>query len=155
MANIITVLKVKPPKVLETDLRSISLTSTLSKLLETIVGDILLRWSKRRLIPSSLVRWRVVLQYYKINRHPPRMVLCNRLPRVGKRSYCRFFKRHRPRRSLDGMRVSRLLLTWIHSFLSDRRQRLKPVKLSLVGWDIKAECQKKLDWDPVNLSWRD
>jgi len=130
-ANIVPIPKTKQPKSVEQDLRPISLTPTLSKVFESLVGqymlncigdkfdkkqfgalrgrstshalvDILHKWHKAIDEQQSL---RVVfVDYAKAFDHVDHCTVLNKLAALG---------------------VPSLVLRWLHSFLMDRQQRVK------------------------------
>ena len=130
-ANIIAVPKIRPPKLIENDLRPISLTPTLSKVFESLVG----RWVveaigekfdkkqygalKGRSTTHALVDithcWHkalddeqsarvVFVDYAKAFDHVDHRTVLSKLAELG---------------------VPPLLVRWMHSFLSNRQQRVK------------------------------
>ena len=130
-ANIVAVPKVKPPKTVEQDIRPISLTPTISKIFESLVGrwmldaigdkfdqkqfgaikgrstshalvDIMHKWHKA-LDEQQSVRV-VFVDYAKAFDHVDHPTVMKKLAALG---------------------VPPILLRWIHSFLMNRRQRVK------------------------------
>jgi hypothetical protein len=130
-ANIIAVPKTKPAKSVDQDLRPISLTPTISKILESLIGrwmlnaigdkfdnnqfgairgrstshalvDIVNSWHKA-LNQNESVRV-VFVDYAKAFDHVDHATVMNKLADLG---------------------VPPILLRWLHSFLMDRKQRVK------------------------------
>ena len=129
-ANIVPIPKSKPPKSIELDLRPISLTPTLSKILESLIG----RWMlekignkfdkkqfgalKGRSTTHALVdivhKWHkavddqksvriVFVDYAKAFDHVDHLTVMTKLAAIG---------------------VQPIILRWLHSFLTERQQRV-------------------------------
>ena len=130
-ANIIVIPKIKPPKSVEQDLRPISLTPTVSKVFESLVGRRLLatvadKFDKKQFggikgrstshaLVDMLHTWNKALDeeqsarilfidYAKAFDHVDHKTVMTKLAALG---------------------VSPILLRWIRSFLMDRQQRVK------------------------------
>jgi len=130
-ANVVAIPKIKPPRSVEQDIRPISLTPTISKIFESLVGrwmldaignnfdqkqfgaikgrstnhalvDIIHKWHKA-LDEQRLVR-AVFVDYAKAFDHLDHATAINKLAALG---------------------VPSILLRWIHSFLVGRQQRVK------------------------------
>lgn len=130
-ANVVPVPKVKPPKSIESDLRPISLTATLSKILESFIGNwilcelngkldtrqygILKGRSTTHELVDLLHHWHdaldnnasvraVFIDYAKAFDHVDHTIIINKLHAFG---------------------ISTILIRWMYSFLSNRQQRVK------------------------------
>ena len=130
-ANVVAIPKIKPPKSIEQDLRPISLTPTISKIFESIVGkwmldaigdkfdkkqfgaikgrstshalvDIMHKWHKA-LDERNAIRV-VFIDYAKAFDHVDHLTVIEKLAVLG---------------------APTIILHWIHSFLMDRQQRVK------------------------------
>ena len=130
-ANVVPIPKTRPPKSIEQDLRPISLTPTISKVLESLVGrrlleeigskcdpkqfgalrgrstshalvDIMHKWLKA-LDEQKSVRT-IFIDYAKAFDHVDHPLVMKKLTALG---------------------VSPVMLRWLHSFLLDRHQRVK------------------------------
>ena len=130
-ANVIPVPKIHPPKLVENDLRPISLTATLSKILESFVGGWILEAvghqldtnqygaRKERSTSHALVS---VLHYWSTaldNGNSVRALFVD---------YSKAFDRVDHNTLLNKMMavgVPKLVLRWLFSFLNDRQQRVK------------------------------
>ena len=130
-ANIIAIPKTKPPKSVEHDLRPISLTPTVSKVLESFVGRWMLeaigdRFDKKQFgairgrstshaLVDILHNWHRALD----ERQSVRAVFVD---------YAKAFDHvDHPTvmRKLAALGVPLIILRWLHSFLMDRQQRVK------------------------------
>ena len=130
-ANVVAIPKIKPPKSIEQDLRPISLTPTISRIFESIVGkwmldaigdkfdkkqfgaikgrstshalvDIMHKWHKA-MDERNAIRV-VFIDYAKAFDHVDHLTVIKKLAVLG---------------------VTPIILRWIHSFLMDRQQRVK------------------------------
>ena len=131
-ANVIPVPKVHPPVAIETDIRPISLTSTVSKILESFVGQWILNY-----VVSNLDR----RQYGGIKGRSTTHALVdmlhhwhqalddNKNVRVLFIDYAKAFDHVDHTRFIDKLQrdfnVPTILLKWLCSFLSNRHQRVK------------------------------
>ena len=130
-ANVVPVPKAHPPRSIESDLRPISLTSTLGKLLESIVGTWMLEMIDDKLdnrqygarkgrstthaLVDMLHHWHsaidhresaraVFIDYAKAFDHVDHNILLRKMSALG---------------------LPDIIIRWLHSFLSHRRQRIK------------------------------
>lgn len=130
-ANVIAVPKTKPPKSIQQDIRPISLTPTLSKILESIIG----RWMigkisskfdpkqfgaiKGRSTSHALVdilhKWHRALD----SRQAVRIVFVDYAKAFDHVDHPTVMKK------LEAIGVPPVILRWLHSFLQDRQQRVK------------------------------
>jgi Reverse transcriptase (RNA-dependent DNA polymerase) len=131
MANVVPVPKVNPPQSIEQDLRPISLTSTLSKILESLVG--------RRILPTITphidskqyggLRGRSTTHALVNVAHQLHQAIDNRnSSRCLFLDYTKAFDRVNHTAVLEKMStmgVQNIYLRWMHSFLSNRQQRVK------------------------------
>ena len=130
-ANVIPAPKIHPPKLVENDLRPISLTATLSKILESFVGGWILEAVGHQLdtnqygalkerstshaLVSVLHHWSTALD----NGDSVRALFVD---------YSKAFDRVNHNTLLNKMTaigVPKLVLRWLYSFLNDRQQRVK------------------------------
>ena len=130
-ANVVPVPKANPPRSIESDLRPISLTSTLGKLLESFVGSWILERIDDRLdnrqygarkgrstthaLVDMMHHWHsaidnrqsvrtVFIDYAKAFDHVGHNILIQKMTALG---------------------LPDIIIRWLHSFLSHRRQRVK------------------------------
>ena len=131
-ANVISVPKVYSPVAIETDIRPVSLTSTVSKILESFVGQWILNY-----VVSNLDRW----QYGGIKgrsttralvdmlHHWHQAIDDNKNVRVLFIDYAKAFDHVDHTRFIDKLQrdfnVPTILLKWLCSFLSNRYQSVK------------------------------
>ena len=130
-ANIVAIPKTKPPKSIEQDLRPISLTSTVSKVFESLIGQWMLdsvsdKFDKKqfgaikgRSTSHALVD--ILHKWYRAldERDSVRVVFVD---------YAKAFDHvDHPTvmRKLAALGVPPILLRWLQSFLTDRQQRVK------------------------------
>ena len=131
MANVIPVPKTKPPKSIESDLRPISLTSTLSKMLESIVGS----W-----ILTKIAHKFDIMQYGGIKGRSTTHALINIMNTChaasdNKRSVRMMFIDYSKAfeyvdhslllTKLSHLDIDSFIIRWTASFLSQRQQRVK------------------------------
>lgn len=129
-ANIVAIPKTKPPKSIEQDLRPISLTPTLSKILESLIG----RWMlekigdkfdrkqfgalKGRSTTHALVD--IMHQWHKAidDRQSVRVIFVDYAKAFDHVDHPTVMKK------LAAIGVPPIILRWLHSFLMDRQQRV-------------------------------
>ena len=131
MANVVPIPKAHPPRSIENDLRPISLTSTLSKVLEAFVG----RWMLNSLVNKfdcrqfGALRGRSTTHALIDILHTLHQALDNnQSARVLFVDYCKALDRvdHATvLRKMAILGIDPFLLRWMHSFLLNRQQRVK------------------------------
>ncbi|MFM2293543.1 MAG: hypothetical protein RIS29_3356, partial [Bacteroidota bacterium] len=130
-ANVVPVPKTNPPRKIESDLRPISLTSTLSKVLESIVGGWILEFVRDKLdtqqyggirgrstthaLVDMLHHWHQALD----NSESVRIIFIDYAKAFDHVDHSNFV------RKLYAYNVPQFLIRWLCSFLTNRMQRVK------------------------------
>ena len=130
-ANVVPIPKINPPRKIESDLRPISLTSTLSKVLESIVGTWILEFVRDKLdkqqfgaikgrstthaLVDILHHWHQALD----NSDSLRVVFIDYAKAFDHVDHSTFV------RKLYNFNVPQFLIRWLCSFLTNRMQRVK------------------------------
>jgi hypothetical protein len=130
-ANVLPIPKIRPPQSLESDLRPISLTPTISKILEAIVGQHVRNKFKDKLDPKQFgaVKGRSTVHALIDLLHLWHSALDkSKSVRAVFIDYAKAFDHvHHSTilQTLKSFGVEPVIINWIHSFLSSRQQRVK------------------------------
>jgi hypothetical protein len=139
-ANVIPLPKVRPPQSIESDLRPISLTPTISKILEAIVGQHILRKFRDKLDPKQFgaVKGRSTVHALIDLLHTWHSALDKgNSARIVFIDYAKAFDHvdHRTiLKTLNSFGVEPILINWSHAFLNSRQQRVKLDKNTFSDW---------------------
>ena len=130
-ANVLPIPKVRPPQSIESDLRPISLTPTVSKILEAIVGQHILNKFKDKLDPKQFgaVKGRSTVHALIDLLHLWHSALDKgKSVRAVFIDYAKAFDHVQHSTILQTLKsfgVEPAVINWIHSFLHSRQQRVK------------------------------
>jgi len=131
MANVVPVPKVTPPKSIESDLRPISLTPTLSKIFESFVGNWILTEIETKIDPrqyGALKGKSTTHELVDLLHHWHQALDSNSSVRAVFIDYAKAFDHVDHTiiiRKLSELGVPPVLIRWMASFLCDRQQRVK------------------------------
>jgi hypothetical protein len=152
-ANVSPLPKNAPPQEIETDIRPVSLTSIVSKTMEGFVCQCLLEASHDKIkkdqyggLPGSSTTMALIEMlhdWYTWTDNPENYI---RVVLIDFQKAFDCINHHILLQKLKDTNLPLFIIDWITSFLSCRKQRIKIGNTIQVGFRLKVEYRKELNW---------